>query len=118
METLGTLFDGSIKNTKFAYRRLWKVRGAIDMAFKMKKITGYTLEVFIGHCMYCGLFIRDLMCTFLTAYKFICKYYTVKADLWTSVRQELEAFRGLIFLVSADWGLAWITEVHAADASP
>ena len=117
IDALGCRLSGTSRRASLKPQRLWRVRLAIRHALRQRTLSGRIVEVLIGHCTYCALLNRSLMCIFHTAYKFIRQFYAVKVRLWDSVRAELRAFAALLPLCTAEWGRGWSPLVSASDAS-
>ena len=98
-------------------KRLWKVHHGIDGLLRRKRCVGRTLEVVIGHCTFCGLMNRRSLACFHTAYAFIHRHYFEVATLWPSDVEELEAFKGCLFMMVQDWWRPWNRMVSSSDAS-
>ena len=61
---------------------------------------------------------RESLSVFKACYGFIERFRGCQAAVWPEVRAELEAFRGLLPLLEADWDLRWDDVVTATDAAP
>ena len=95
-EALGIYLDGRRHVTRKTLKRFGMVRKAAYYLLTMSKVSGQIIEVFLGHCIYCSLVNRDLLVCFSAAYAFIQKHYYKPVSLWTSVREEIKAFGGVI----------------------
>ena len=92
------------------------VRKAAYYLLTMSKVSGQTIEVFLGHCTYCSLVNRDLLVCFSAAYAFIQKHYYKPVPLWTSVRDEIKAFGGVLIFAEGSWGWAWSPKAYMFDS--
>ena len=63
-----------------------------------------------------NLLARPALSCFHTVYKFIRACYTNPVRLWTSAREELTAFHGIMPLIVSRWDLGWSTTVLAYDS--
>ena len=98
-------------------KRLWKVRQGIIGLLRRGRCSGRALEVVIGHATFCGLMNRWLLSVFHAVYGFIYRHYHDAAPLWPTVKEELRAFAGLLFLNVQDWWRQWNRAVTSSDAS-
>lgn len=117
VKALGIQLDGSRKTTRISPDRLHKVRSGIRGLISRGRCSGRVLEIVIGHATFCGLACRLVLSVFHSSYKFIEKNYEHVAPLWSSVRDELRAFAGLMVFLESDWTRGWNTLVTASDAS-
>ena len=117
VESLGCVVEGKVMRSRVNPKRMWKVHQGIVGLLRRGKSSGRALEVVIGHATFCALMNRWLLSTFHTVYAFIQKHYHEAASLWPSVRDELRAFAGLLFLNAQDWWRQWNSAVTSSDAS-
>jgi hypothetical protein len=64
-ETLGIEIDGAKYVTRNCWERFAKIRKSIVAILNMHKVSGWILEVLVGHCIYFSLCRRDLLCIFI-----------------------------------------------------
>ena len=114
---MGTHLDGRRLRTLIKSQRYWKLKLAIRYALRRKKLDGITVEIIVGHCTFCALICRGTLSVFHTVYRFIAVSYYEQSVVWDSVREELQAFCGLMCFLVADWALPWNNMVSASDAS-
>ena len=117
IDALGCRLSGTRRNATLKPTRFWRLRQGLRYLLGMKYVSGRVVEVVLGHCTYCSLLNRSLMAVFCDSYKFVRRCYDSRVPLWTSVRQELQAFLGLLPLCTADWAREWNDLVSASDAS-
>ena len=117
VKALGTILDGKNKCSKVSPERFHRVRQAVRGVLRRAKISGKCLEVVIGHCTFCGLNNRLTLSIFHSCYKFIQACYYEPVPLWTSARDELRAFAGLMIFLRAEWWRPWNNLVCCSDAS-
>ena len=117
VEALGCVLEGDRMRTRVNPNRLWKMFQAIAGLMRRGRCVGRVLEILIGHLTFCGLVRRPSLCVFHTVYKFIHRHYGEVAPLWESVREELQAFQGLLFMLVQDWWRPWNRLVSSSDAS-
>ena len=117
VRSLGVSVDGHAKETRVELDRLWKIRQSIRRILAVGSTYGRILEVVIGHCTFAGLVRRLVLCIFFSTYRFIESSYDVRSPLWDSVREELEAFMGALFLLRQRWDQQWNRLVTSSDAS-
>ena len=115
-ELLGLVVDGKRKEIRMSPKRFWRIRYAIEWVLSREKVSGKTIERIIGHITFASLLERCTLSVPHTIYKFIQKYYYTEGRLWKSVREELQALRGLLPTMRARLTRQWQTEVYAADA--
>ncbi|CAE7664021.1 unnamed protein product, partial [Symbiodinium necroappetens] len=117
IDALGCRLSGTRRNATLKPTRFWRLRQGLRYLLGMKYVSGRVVEVVLGHCTYCSLLNRSLMAVFCDSYKFVRSCYDSRVPLWISVRQELQAFLGLLPLCTADWAREWNDLVSASDAS-
>lgn len=117
VKALGTILDGKNKCSKVSPERFHRVRQAVRGVLRRAKISGKCLEVVIGHCTFCGLNNRLTLSIFHSCYKFIQACYYEPVPLWTSARDELRGFAGLMIFLRAEWWRPWNNLVCCSDAS-
>ena len=117
IESLGCILDGSNLKSAVNPKRLWKVHQALTGLLGRGRCSGQALEKVVGHCTFCSLMNRRTLVCFSACYAFIHARYNEVATLWPSVRKELEAFRGCLFLLSQDWWRQWNRNVTSSDSS-
>ena len=114
---LGTLIEGNRLRTRLNPTRMWRLHHAIHGLLQRQRCSGRSLEVLVGHCTFCGLMNRRSLSCFHTVYKFIQRHYDEAAVIWHSVREELQAFCGCLFLLVQSWDRQWNELVSSSDAS-
>lgn len=117
VKALGCQLRGDILATRITPERFHKVRLSIEAVLRRKKVSGQVLEIVIGHATFCALTNRQLLSVFHTVYRYIRSSYYSPSILWNSVREELEAFKGLMIFLQADWWRPWNTLVSCSDSS-
>ena len=116
-DALGCTVEGNRLRSRVSNERLWKIHHGIKALLKRGRCTGKLLEVIVGHCTFAGLMNRQSLSVFHAVYKFIRRHYSQSAPLWKSVRDELKAFSGLLFLLVQDWWRQWNGLVASSDSS-
>eukprot|EP00973_Karenia_brevis_P079965 11095880-Karenia_brevis.AAC.1 len=116
-EALGVELDLERKCTRLTNKRYWRLRKGLQYVLKMRRLDGATLEVIVGHCTAAGLVAREVLSVFHSCYAFIRAHYQERVVVWQSVREELQAFYGLMPLLHADWDRRWSEQVTCYDAS-
>ena len=71
----------------------------------------------MGHAAFVGLSKRGVLNVFHAVYRFIDRNYDGQAILWRSVREEQEAFAGLLIFLRQRWTIQWNELVFSTDAS-
>ncbi|CAK0858238.1 unnamed protein product [Prorocentrum cordatum] len=117
VETLGTEVSGALWKTRVTQKRFWLIRQALNGLLRRRRLTGWAVEVLVGHCTFAGLLSRGTLSVFHTVYDFMRKSHAEPRALWPEARQELEAFRGLLIFLESDWTLQWNDLVAATDSS-
>ena len=82
-----------------------------------RKVTGWALEVILGHCTFVGLCNRSLLTVFHTVYGFVRENYLLAMPLWYECRQELSTFRDLMIFLESPWWQQWSPRVLQSDSS-
>ena len=72
----------------------------------------------MGTMTFAGLARRRVLCILHSVYAFMHAHYHCAVRLWDSVREELEAFRGILPLLQSSWTAQWAELVSASDAGP
>lgn len=117
VRALGCQMRGDLKAARVTPERYWKLRRSLDALLLRRRVSGRILEVVLGHVTFCCLCNRQLLSIFAATYKFIRRNYYAPIPLWPAVRRELEAFRGLMIYLQADWWRPWNNLVSSSDAS-
>ena len=116
-ETLGVQLDTERFKSSVTQKRFWRIRQATHAILGQRRVSGWSLEVLMGHITFCCLANRLLLGCFHTVYRFISSCYGQSEILWSEVRSELVCFLGLMEFLEADWWLPWSPEVHQSDSS-
>ena len=117
VEALGCVLEGKEMRSRCNPRRLWRIHHGIRGLLRRGKCSGKVLEIIIGHCTFLGLICRPILSIFHAVYPFMRKHYTEVACLWKTVREELQAFMGVSFLLVQDWWRPWNRMVTSSDSS-
>ena len=117
VDALGCVLDGGQMQSRLQSKRLWRVHQAIAGLLQRGRCSGQALEKVLGHCTFCGLMNRRSLSCFNAVYSFVHANYDCVATLWNTVREELEAFKGILFLLTQDWWKQWNPMVTSSDAS-
>ncbi|CAK0891104.1 unnamed protein product [Prorocentrum cordatum] len=117
VETLGAEVSGALWRTRVAQKRFWLIRQALNGLLRRRRLTGWAVEVLVGHCTFAGLLSRGTLSVFHAVYAFMRKSYAEPSVLWHEARKELETFRGLLIFLESDWALQWNDLVVATDSS-
>ena len=117
VDALGVELRLEERRTRLADKRYWRLAIGLDYLLKLRSVSGDMVECILGHCTAAGMVCRETICVFHAAYKFarVCRGTFVR--LWPTVREELEAFLGLMPLLEADWTRSWDPVVSAYDSS-
>ncbi|CAE7489577.1 unnamed protein product, partial [Symbiodinium natans] len=116
-KALGCALRGDLLASRVTSDRYHKLRQAIQGVLERKRVSGRILEVLVGHATFVALMNRHVLSVFNTVYRYINAHYHKPAPLWTTVREELSVFRGLMIFLHADWARPWNTYVTATDSS-
>ncbi|CAK0880601.1 unnamed protein product [Prorocentrum cordatum] len=116
-ETLGTEVSGPRWKTRVTQERFWWIRQAINGLRRRRRLTGWAVEVLVGHCTCSGLPARGALSVIHAAHAFTRKFYATTATPWLDTRAELEVFRGLLIFLESDWALLWKELAVATDSS-
>lgn len=117
VEALGCMVEGRLLRSRITPTRLWKIHQGLLGLVRRGRCTGRTLEVVIGHCTFAGLLNRASLSIFCSVYPFMKKHYREVSALWPSVKNELLAFSGVIFMLCQDWWRHWNPVVSSSDSS-
>jgi hypothetical protein len=117
IHALGVFMKGDLMAARISPKRHCRLKQAITGVLRRRKISGRLLEIVLGHITFCCLCNRQLLCIFSSIYKFVRRNYFEAVPLWDSVREELEAFRGLMVFLHSDWWRSWNPLVSSSDAS-
>ena len=116
-ESLGVRIDGLAGSIQPTPHRDWRLDRALRALSTRPMISGEQLQVVVGHITVRALLHRGLMGIFRYVYVFIESCYTRKQKLWKSVADELEIFRNLMPLATANIRAEWDGEPLCTDAS-
>ena len=117
IKALGCQMRGDLKAVRVTPERYWRLRRAVEGILRRKRVSGRILEVVLGHITFCCLCNRQLLCIFASIFKYIRSNYYFPTILWDSVRQELEAFKGLMIFLQTNWWKPWNSLVSSSDSS-
>ncbi|CAK0860257.1 unnamed protein product, partial [Prorocentrum cordatum] len=106
LDQRGLLLHGSSAGTE-----------ALNGLLRRRRLTGWAVEVLVGHCAFAGLLSRGTLSVFHAVYAFMRASNAEPRMLWLEARQELETFRGLLIFLESDWTLQWNDLVVATDSS-
>ena len=70
------------------------------------------LEGVLGHAAFHSLLGRNTLGVFKAAYAFVAKYGDQFAVVWSSVKEEIRRFLGVMPLVYASWVVPWAEEMR------
>ncbi|CAK0892102.1 unnamed protein product, partial [Prorocentrum cordatum] len=116
-ETLGRLLGGRQLEARVAEKRRWRIDGAFRWALRRRRLSGKQQERLVGHAAFVSLLGRTALSVLNACYAFMHRHGDSMAVVWPTVRQELQAFIGLLPLVRAPRDLPWCGPVVATDAS-
>ena len=116
-QVLGVELDGTALEARASLKRFWRIRFAIVDLLRRRRVTGYEVEVVLGHATFLSLARRELLSIFHTTYRFIRRHYYEKITLWSSARDEFRCYIGAMWFLRAPWSRPWSTEVYQVDAS-
>ena len=108
---------GTVLDCECPPRRFWSLRRRTDAILSAKTVTGSTLEVVIGHATFCSLLARPSTTCFHPVYEYVQSVGYCPSVLCDSVRDEFQAFQGLMVLQVAVWDRGWLPMAPASDAS-
>ena len=114
VEALGVLVEGGKLRCRITPSRLWKVHQAI-VGLRRGRCSGRTLEVLVGHMIFCGLMNRCSLSILHCVYPFMKKYEQSVGVFWAFIVSELKAVKGILFLLAQDW--SWNRLVLSSDSS-
>ena len=75
VELLGCSVDGAALRMEISGGRLRKVQAGVRGLLERRKVTGWSIEVVVGHLTFCGLSNRGLLTALRTVYTFIRRRY-------------------------------------------
>ena len=93
--------------TRLSEKRYWRLERGLGAAILRTRMSSETLSALVGQCTCAGLVRRESQACFKSVYGFIEKHWERPTAIWPNVLAELRAFKGLLPLLEADWGLAW-----------
>ena len=118
VESLGLCFSFTDRVRVRAKKdRAWRLWAATRALLKRKRISGETLRLWLGHVNFHFLLARPLLSVLSACYKFAATHLGHRYPMWNSVRAEMKAVLGLIFIVEADLSRPVCCEVHVGDSS-
>ena len=102
---------------EIADERLFKVQAGVQGLLSRRRVTGWSVEVIVGHLTFCGLANRGLLTVLHTVYRFMRRRYLEAVELWPECRAELRTCAALLYLARASWTTPWNEVVYQSDAS-
>ena len=102
---------------EIADERLFKVQAGVQGLLSRRRVTGWSVEVIVGHLTFCGLANRGLLTVLHTVYRFMRRRYLEAVGLWPECRAELRTCAALLYLARASWTTPWNEVVYQSDAS-
>ena len=70
-EVLGVYLDGRGLETRNTAKRFGRLRKALSAALRMRKVSGWAIEVLVGHAAFYGLVSQEILSVFHSMYPFI-----------------------------------------------
>ena len=116
-EALGCMLDAGTRTTRMTTKRRWRMDGALRWALRRRRLSGKQLERLVGQATFISMLDRTGLSVFNACYAFIHKFGDDNGMVWPTVRNELQAFLGLLPLLESRWDLPWSEVVTATDAS-
>ena len=117
-EMLGWRLGCRRKCTSITSKRYYRLRKTLTWLLALPKVPGWMLEAVVGTMTFAGLARRPVLCILHSVYAFMHAHYHCAVPLWDSVREELEAFRGILPLLRSSWTAQWAELVSSSDAGP
>ena len=117
-KALGVQVALSERATRTEPTRWWTLRVAPLAILQRSRVSGVELELVLGHATFCGLMAREVLSCLHAVYRFVQNHYWERAELWQSVREEMEGFLGLMIFLRSSWERQWMPLVYQTDASP
>ena len=117
LDFVGLHLDGEQHEVRMSWRRVWRLRLALDYLIQHRRCSEQNLEKILGHCTWSALLRRESLCIFGAVYKFARLVGERKALLWPSVLRELRQFSSLIPLLISQLWIPWSPQVYVTDAS-
>ena len=116
-KALGCEIDVKQFKVRPTAERFANVRQAIRFALRQRYLSGWQVEMLMGHITFLAFLRRETLAIFHATYRFMRSEYQRFTRLWSSCREELTCFMGAMVLIEADRARGWMPEVYAADAS-
>eukprot|EP00971_Amphidinium_carterae_P052800 1039826-Amphidinium_carterae.1 len=119
VQVLGVKLQMRERVTAISDARFWRVWNGLGQLLRRGRATTLELQMVLGHCNFVGLLDRGSLSIFHSSYAFCVRYQdqSSREILWDSVREELRTFRGVMFVLVADWSCKWHDVVRCSDAS-
>ena len=114
---LGCELSRRRRETLMTRVRFWRIYLKLEWILSVDSISGWALEVVVGHFTFVGLLSREALCILHSVYAFTTRHYFERAPLWKTVREELRACQGIPDLLYASWDRQWNSWVVSTDAS-
>eukprot|EP00971_Amphidinium_carterae_P344159 6484374-Amphidinium_carterae.1 len=117
MDLVGVRFDGHSRTIRNKPERVWRLIYAIREVLRMRVVPGWVLRVLNGHIINQFLIQRCALSCLSDAFSFALH----NLDKWTRIPQsvvsELSVCCGVLPLISAELGSAWVPWTLCSDSS-
>lgn len=114
---LGALFDGKRKVLKHKPERVWRVYLAGKATMRKKRLSGTLLRVWVGHAVHLFTLARPALTSLVVCYKFVTAADGTRLEVWPSLRREIRAVCGLLFLTQVQLGMPVAPIAYCSDSS-
>ncbi|CAK0804818.1 unnamed protein product, partial [Prorocentrum cordatum] len=113
LQLLGVVFDGVRRQIRPLPRRTWRLHLALQEVIRRGFASGRVVQILVGHLVHHFQLARAALASLDKVWAFIGEHYDDEAELWDSVRWELEVAGWLVFMAGVDLGYA----LHVAEIS-
>eukprot|EP00438_Fugacium_kawagutii_P008464 Skav230206 [mRNA] locus=scaffold2443:266117:270539:+ [translate_table: standard] len=116
--SLGLSFSfGSEVRVRATSQRTWRLWAATRCLLRRRRISGESMRLWLGHINYHFLLARPLLSSISACYAFARAHLGHRFPMWASVRREMRAVLGLLFVVEKNLSMPINPEVHVGDSS-
>ena len=112
----GPDFDGIELTVRISWKRIWRIKFAINYILSLPTLTGEQLESVLGHITWVVMVRREALSPIHACYGFVRLHRHGSSPIWPSVHRELFWIRSILPLLYCRLDSQWFPRITATDA--